>query len=838
MKTRTQSKQLSITTLLALFVLFSFCMSARAQSSLGPSYSPLYQYSTVASAPSSSPAGACANLGDFYPNPVTPIYPVANSMCGYTCDIPQWNNFCGVAAIYTSATCPGNGNLSPDWKSCDCSSGSFYFNDVQQCVAVQQVAATPPAAKPINNGDCCAQAGDPINIGTGNSFQTQTDLAIDAPLSGLGITRTYNSLPTNPDATTMRSFGTRWTQPYDIRIAPISSVSTNPLACWQRTGIDYSWCGYSPATSTSGAVSVLRGNGKSLYFSLPTSGAGVRTWTADLGVTGQLVSTVAADGVTSTSFTFTDTDNHSETFDGNGVLLSIQAQGGSTQQLTYSTGTTNDSNVARYPVTAPVCTHVQAGDAVVAGTLLCVTDNWGRQLQFEHDIKGRITKTIAPDNQTTLYAYDGPSAGCIPANPASSVACSANNLTSVTYPDGKTKTLYYNEVAQINGGAQCSGSTPVGNGFGYLVNALTGMLDENGTRTVSWTYDCHGVATSSQLGGGVDTYQFTVGQPDTNGNSSTVVTNPLGTPMTFGFTSVNGHILNNSVAQPASNGSAAATSTSTYDTRGNMLSHTDFNGHITTYTYDTTRNLQLNRVEASGTTKARTFTNQWHATYRLPLKVAEPLLLTTYTYDSQGNVLTKTQQATTDTNGSKGLSPTASGTPRIWSYTYNNVGQILTINGPRTDVADITQFAYDTMGNLISITNAAGQVTTLGNYDLNGRIGSITDPNGLTTTYSYSPRGWLTSQQRGSEVTGYSYDNAGQLTTVTFPNSATLTYTYDNAHRLTGITDNLGNTVHYTLDAMGNRVMEQVKDSSGQLTRQISRVIDGLNRLQQLTGAQ
>ncbi len=746
--------------LLALLLILSYYTSAQAQSSSGNVYSPTAQYCAQGGSCSSSPSGACSSLGAYFPNPATVLYPTPGTMCGYTCDIPQWDNFCGISVLWKSTKCPVNGTLSPDQQSCECPGGSSYFNDVQQCVTVQQITA-PPRSKPINNGNTCAKAGDPINIGTGNSFQTQTDLSVATLFSGLAITRTYNSLPTDPHASTTRSFGTRWTQPYDVRIVPITSTA-NPVACWKRTGIDYDWCGYSPAPPTSRAVSVLRGDGKALYFSLPASGAGVKTWTPELGVTGQLVSTVAADGVTSTRFTFTDADNHSETFDANGVLLSIKAQGGSTQQLTYSTGASNDSKVARYPATAPVCSHVQVGEVVSAGTLLCVTDHWGRQLHFAHDKLGRITKIIAPDKQVTRYAYDGASGGCIPANGADSAACRANNLTSINYPDGKTKILHYNEATQINGGKACPGSTPVGNGFGYLINALTGITDENGTRAVSWTFDCRGMATSSQLTGGADTYRFAFGTVDANGNSSTVVTNPSGALTTFGFTSVNGHILNNSVAQ------AGGTSTSTYDAHGNLLRHTDLSGQITQYTYDTTRNLQVTRVEASGTTQAKTFTTEWHPTYRLPAKVAQPLLITTYTYDGQGNLLTQTEQDTMDTNGSQGLNPALSGSPRAWSYTYNNLSQFVTITGPRTDIIDKTTFTYGNNGNLSTIQTAAGETFTLTGYDTNGRVGISTDPDGLVTHYTYNSRGWLISSTQGGLTTYYSYDTVGELSGITY----------------------------------------------------------------------
>jgi len=52
-----------------------------------------------------------------------------------------------------------------------------------------------------------------------------------------------------------------------------------------------------------------------------------------------------------------------------------------------------------------------------------------------------------------------------------------------------------------------------------------------------------------------------------------------------------------------------------YDANGNATSRQDFNGNIATYTYDTTRNLETQRVEAYGTTQARTINTRWHPTF-------------------------------------------------------------------------------------------------------------------------------------------------------------------------------------------------------------------------------
>jgi len=167
-----------------------------------------------------------------------------------------------------------------------------------------------------------------------------------------------------------------------------------------------------------------------------------------------------------------------------------------------------------------------------------------------------------------------------------------------------------------------------------------------------------------------------------------------------------------------------------------------------------------------------------------------------------------------------------------------------------------TQYTYDTAafsgtapnetgqaaGDLQTITNAAGHVTQFTLYDRAGRVKQMVDAKGVITDAAYTPRGWVSSvavtpPSGASRTTSYTYDNAGQLTGVAMPDGTTLGYSYDAAHRLTSVTDAKGNTVTYTLDNMGNRTGEQVKDSSNTLQRNITRVYDALNRVQQVTGA-
>jgi len=192
----------------------------------------------------------------------------------------------------------------------------------------------------------------------------------------------------------------------------------------------------------------------------------------------------------------------------------------------------------------------------------------------------------------------------------------------------------------------------------------------------------------------------------------------------------------------------------------------------------------------------------------------------------------------------KTVTDTATSESRTWTYTYSAIGQVLTLNGPRTDVSDVTTYTYyanndanvGKRGNIATVTNALSQVTTFNTYDTNGRPLTITDANGLVTTLAWHARGWLSSRALGSETTTYAYDYVGQLTKVTLPDTSFLQYTYDNAHRLAEVADNQGNKVLYTLDAMGNRTQEDVKDPGNTLRQTRARVFNSVNKLYQDIG--
>ncbi|UUZ47741.1 hypothetical protein LP420_32075 [Massilia sp. B-10] len=223
-----------------------------------------------------------------------------------------------------------------------------------------------------------------------------------------------------------------------------------------------------------------------------------------------------------------------------------------------------------------------------------------------------MSKLIDPVDGEILYQYDEASGNC-PANRK------CMRLTSVTYQDGKVRRYHYDEVGNIP--ASRNASVPASRAF------LTGISDENGVRLGTYKYDANGKAISSGWNG--NNYLFAYPS-----DAQVTVTDPLGkvTAMTYQTIRLSKHMVAQS--QPAGAGSTATTRTLTYDGNGNPKTAADWNGNTTTYSYDLLRNLETMRTEASGTADARITSTQWHATMALPITIASPKLMSTFTYDN------------------------------------------------------------------------------------------------------------------------------------------------------------------------------------------------------------
>lgn len=410
--------------------------------------------------------------------------------------------------------------------------------------------------------------------------------------------------------------------------------------------------------------------------------------------------------------------------------------------------------------------------------LTTVYGPFGHALYFKYTAEGKVSHMTTPDGKVYAYAYDA-----------------QDNLVSVTYPDAKVRRYIYENKA--------------------FPHALTGIIDERGNRYATFAYDGLGRAILTEHAGGADRTTVAYDSDD-----SATVTDPRGHVHGFKFT--NQFDLIKPMAVSGAPVQTCGGKALSYDNNGFLASRTDFNGNSTNYTHNA-RGLETQRVEAAGTAKARTIRTTWHPSFRLPTRIVEPNRTTSFSYDNRGNLLTK--------------SISSAGKTRTWRYTYDDASQLITIDGPRTDVEDITRFTYDAKFNLASETNALGQVTRYTGYDGSGRPLSITDPNGLVTKLTYDARGRLKTRTQGTETTTLTYDAVGNLIKVTSPDGSFMSYSYDAAHRLTEMKDALGNRQIYTLDKAGNRIKEQTLTAAGKVMRTHTSTYDQVNRLLKTIGA-
>jgi YD repeat-containing protein len=491
-----------------------------------------------------------------------------------------------------------------------------------------------------------------------------------------------------------------------------------------------------------------------------------------------------------------------EAYNLDGDLISITSRSGFVRKLIYSDGTDGSAtgkgdfllDAAGQPSTS----------IVPKGVLLSVVDSFGNKIRFFYNEKVELVKVQDPSEHTIQYGWNG-----------------KKDIHQMLWPDGSSRRYFYSEPAYIAEGSEYK-------------RLLTGMQDENGVRIMSYNYSANGRAVEEKFEGIANVHNNKLLYSTSNTGASVFVTNPLGAESLYAFKLIGGVFRPIALYPPVENGSPAVSETIDYDGNGNVLMRKAFNGTVTKYlSYDLTRNLETKRVEAADTPLARTITTQWHPTYRLPIKIIEPLKVTNFKYDTSGNLLEKSVQATKDTTGAQGTAAAVTGSIRTWKYTYNAVGQMLTETDP---AAAVTTYTYDVKGNLETFQNALGHITKYSNYDGNGRVGRIEDPNGLVEELTYTPRGWLETRTVKGQQWRYAYDPAGQLKKVTSPDGTFVSYDYDGAHRLTKVSDSLGNSISYTLDAAGNRTAEEVKDPTNVLVRKVSRTYDTLNRLKQQVG--
>jgi RHS repeat-associated protein len=700
------------------------------------------------------------------------------------------------SASVTSSSCKFVSYEYPGWW------GVIYV-DAGQTTAAYWTQSPSPSRADV----CSICVGDPINPGAGTVYKRESDVVFAGQTTPLRFQRLYNS----GDAAGV-DMGPGWRHSYDQSIIvnnqpsvpalyPGQSATVSPTygdpgtACvsgfaaiqsqvngWQNATASYknNICVIATAAGTVSALPIYSAPvptpaDNPVEYDVVREDGQILRYTTQNGVINNPPGISLALAQTASGFTLTDDNDTVETYNAAGVLQSVRSRAGVTQTLTYNS----------------------------QGLLSGVTDSFGNSLSLNRNTNNQLASVTVNGGGTVQYGYDGDL-----------------RLSTVTNSDNTTRTYVYDNTTGT-------------------LNYLTGIKDETGTLYSSWGYDGYGRATSSSEAGGADSTTATY-----NNDGSVAVTDALGAVRTFSYTRI-GDINRVSGISGSQCPTCQESASTTYDSAGWVASRTDYNGNLTCYANDPVRGLELVRVEgfASGSTcpanlssytpqpgtTQRKITTQWSSNWREPSLIVEPTRTTSFTFDGSGNILTRTVTDTT-------VNPNVS---RTWTYTYDSYGRKLTAQDPRTDVNSTTTDTYYTCtsgsqcGQLQTVTDPVGNVTTYNTYSAYGLPLTITDPNGIVTTLTYDARQRLTSRQVGTETTAFSYYPTGLLKQVTLPDSSYALYTYDNAHRLTKVSDGAGNSIQYTLDAMGNRTAEKTYDPSNVLHRTHTRAYNALNELYQ-----
>jgi YD repeat-containing protein len=597
--------------------------------------------------------------------------------------------------------------------------------------------------------DSCEQRANPIIPGTGNKIEPETDFVSVGEMP-LTLRRTYNRYWKYPGL-----FGRYWVSSFDYSLV------------WQTI----------PDTSGNTRIYAQRPDGRRIKF-VP---GGADRWNEDKP---QPVAYIQknADG----TYTHYSENLPLETYDGGGRPLTIRNRQGIGWIFSY----TNNF-------------------------LTKVTHSSGRSVLFTWT-GDQLTQVTAPDGSAFAYTYTANVFGAGKHRLASATSPSAtgNDLTSIQY--------YYEKAG--------------------MPGALTGKA-YGGVRYSWFDYDSEGRAILSAHGsaGDIDKYTFAysgAGSPPANpprdppdpgwicntvthvctppalrpggpspddpemaaneaeaeqeaalidviaATMTTTETNPYNKVTRYTYS--DGRLVG--VVGEASANCPRRSMSITYDTNGYENLVTDFNGNVTDYDYNAKGQLQQ-KIEAKGTSVARTTTYGWDSTYnRMTRETVVGDHETTYLYGSDHYLAS----ATIKNLSSNGVANQT----HTWTYAYtkyaSGIVQTMVVDGPQAvpSAGDAITYAYNAQGDITAIRNTFGHATSFANYDGLGQPGRATGPNGDNTDYAYFPGGRLkqvTTYPNGvGATTAYTY-STGLLKSSRSPDGVTTLYTYDGARRLGAI---------------------------------------------------
>jgi RHS repeat-associated protein len=705
-----------------------------------------------------------------------------------------------------------------------CARGTYDGPPVPNPQTVPNYGPLPTPGGPTGPGDPGGPGGgqqpvspfaaEPVNVTTGAFFEEQVDLHLNGPLP-IEIKRTYSSL----NATANNEYGYGWLPGYPSYLIP-SDASSDPatieaadsdgaiIVFRQQSGSTTVWAptlADNPAlTNTGGATNPFNDTivqstaGGTVTYTWNLPDGSVRNYVVQSfpitikGVTYQRQRPYISSWVDNRGNQLTFTLGTNSTTTTYGLISLIQSSNGSSVSFTYNTD----------------------------GHLTQAETNDGRTVNYTYDLfgNGDLTAVQLPDGSTFSYQYAGYDNNLI---------ASRHLISQITKPDGRILQNTYDGGGRVVqqqatvGGEFVGSGLPITATFDYSVPDQTTVTDANDNRTV-YEYNDSGLITKTTdpLNQAVTQtwYTATTGDSGAYPNSLQSVTDKRGLVTSYKY-DAQGNITETDVTGNLTGaGSETATTTAIYNNLNLPTSVTDASGITTSYTYD--------------------------PTYKyLPATIST----------SKGGAIRTDYLTYTSTGGAKGLLFTktiADGSPdaATTEYFYDSAG-FLTQQIAQTGTTDpdvVTNFHYNTHGELVTATDGDGRTTT---YAYDGRDGDgmsrpiskvVTDENGNTVgtwTMTYTGNGDLntTTGPRTSPANFVqrSYDGVGNLSEEAVALSqakpdgsgvipvdyAYTDYGYDFVNNLVMEVDPIGNITTMTYDGDNQMLSKTLSGAEGPVLR-------------------
>ncbi len=282
----------------------------------------------------------------------------------------------------------------------------------------------------------------------------------------------------------------------------------------------------------------------------------------------------------------------------------------------------------------------------------------------------------------------------------------------------------------------------------------------------------------------------------------------------------------------------------TYNPQGDLISFTDPESKISTYTYDTNHQITATLDAQSRLVVSNLYDSQGHITtqytqgdtnktWRIYWSGWQTTEFdpangqTDYFYDDQGRLIGVNDPLgyETDTyyDGQNHIIYTVSPLNELGQFVYDGNNNLIQKIDP---LGFTNQFVYDNQNNLIRSIDPRGNVSAFG-YNNQFSLTGSTNGAGDWVAYSYNSDGTLHTRADSGGTTTYGYDSYGQLNSIAYPNSLgsesfvnnsfgdatshtdargfATTFSYNNRRQLTNSIAPTNLTVKVAYDAVGNQ---------------------------------